>query len=329
MCGQPLRPRALIGRHGAGPRPGTRAARRAAPPAQPRLRCALGVAAASAPRAPAPRHTAPPPAPTGCVGRSGAPPRPERPVSADAAPPGPSALHSATPTSVGDGQGRGGWGAADTSPVRQPTEILELSTQDALVCSGPLRSRASVKWVEFCQGKLRENLYSFSTAPTGAPWAASFGRRGFSLLGLAVPGSSHPLPTAAPNNVPTWLLPTRPAPLLPSGLWPSSQWPNGGGRTCGPDRDSPPFTAGAQQGSVSPAAPVLRPSTPSGGAAGTKESETAGRLSRTEAGVGVLLREGEPRSRFSPLRFHPPSCPLLPPPHTAWGRGTSGRGGWC
>lgn len=34
--GQPLRPRALIGRHGAGPRPGTRAALRAAPPAQPR-----------------------------------------------------------------------------------------------------------------------------------------------------------------------------------------------------------------------------------------------------------------------------------------------------
>lgn len=120
MCGQPLRPRALIGRRGAGPKPRTRAALRAAPPApapgaQRRPRCG-GRLRPSAPLAPRRAPTC-----SGLTGRSGALLLPEHPAPAHAAPPGPSALHSATPASVGDGQGARGRGAADTFPYSHLT----------------------------------------------------------------------------------------------------------------------------------------------------------------------------------------------------------------
>lgn len=123
VCRQLLRPRALIGRRGAGPRPGTRAALRTAPPAPARgapqrPRCGGRLR----PSAPLALRRAPT-----CSGgtRRGAAPR--RPVPAHAAPPGPSALHLATPTSVGDGLEGRVRGAADTFPCHLTYSDTEVS----------------------------------------------------------------------------------------------------------------------------------------------------------------------------------------------------------
>ena len=72
-----------------------------APGAQRRPRCGGRL------RPPAPLAPRRAPTCSGRTGRRGALLRPEHPAPAHAAPPGPSALHSATPASVGDGQGPG------------------------------------------------------------------------------------------------------------------------------------------------------------------------------------------------------------------------------
>lgn len=57
--------------------------------------------------------------------------------------------------------------------------------------------------------------------------------------------------------------------------------------------------------------PVSPSPTPSGGAATRKESETAGRLSRTRGRGGGPAERVEALMPFLPLPFHPSSSPLL------------------
>lgn len=194
------RPPALIGRRGAGPRPGTRAALWAAPPApapgasrRPRCGGRLRPSALCA----APRR-----APTclGGVRRSVRVPfrAPQRPILADAAPPGPSALQSATPTSVGDGQERRVRGAADTSPC--PLTYSDIGAEPRKMRSFPrssLGSCASVKWVEPLSPPCGRLLTPFQRCQLGLLGQLASGR-GFSHLGLVVPRSTDPLPTAPP-----------------------------------------------------------------------------------------------------------------------------------
>lgn len=175
VCGQPLRPRALIGRRGAGPKPQTRAALRAAPPAPApgaprRPRCG-GRLRPSAPLAPRRAPTCP-----GLTGRSGALLRPEHPVPAHAAPPGPSALHSATPASVGDGQGGRGRGAADAFPYSHLTYSDTGVSHRGL---GHFLGLSLPRFLRFCEmgrssaaGSCGRILIPFPTLPTRAPPAA-------------------------------------------------------------------------------------------------------------------------------------------------------------
>lgn len=156
VCGQPLWPRALIGRRGAGPRPGTRAALRAAPPAPApgapgRPRCGGRLRPSALRRSPALR---PHLLERFATGRRGALQRPERPVPADAAPPGPSALHS-KPNFRGDGQERAGRGGCRRFPLSSPTVTLEQIRRGRThFLRSSLLSCASVKGVESLLGEV-------------------------------------------------------------------------------------------------------------------------------------------------------------------------------
>ena len=165
-----------------------RAALRAAPPAPApgaprRPRCGGRLR----PSAPLAQRRAP--TCSGLTGRSGALLRPEHPVPAHAAPPGPSALHSATPASVGDGQGGRVRGAADTFPYSH------LNYSDTGVSHrglGHFLGFSLPPFLRFCEmgrssaaGSCGRILIPFPTPPTRAPPAPTSGRA--SLI-------DHPLP---------------------------------------------------------------------------------------------------------------------------------------
>lgn len=168
-----------------------------------------------------------------------------------------------------------------------------------------LRSRASVKWVESTPRGVRENL-PFHRCQQGCHGQQISGR-GFSHLRLVASSYSYPLP-AAPLEY-TQRLCTAPDLTPPSRLLTRNPWP----KRRGTPADSPPFTARDPLSLLSPCFPMPRSPTPSGGAASTKESETAGQLSRSRGQGGGPAEKVEAPKPF-PSPFHPSSSPPHAPP---------------